>query len=221
MLEHINKTRACHIVTIEDPIEYIYEDKKALVSQREIGIDVETFDLALKYLMRQDPDVILIGEMRDQETFQAALQASETGHLVLGTIHASGASQTIGRILDLFPADGRGRIRQSLAFNLRAVICQKLLPCLLKSIDRIPATEVMLVNPSIRQLIEEERDGEIIEVIRSSETSGMHGFTRSLLNLIETDQIDPKIAYENAPNVEELKMMMKGISSSRSGLLGH
>ena len=220
MLEHINRTRPCHIVTMEDPIEYIYEDKKALVSQREIGIDVESFDVALKYLMRQDPDVILVGEMRDHETFQAALQASETGHLVFGTIHASSAAQTLGRILDLFPPEARDRVRQSLAFNLRSVICQKLLPSIGKGIDSIPATEVLLVNPSIRKCIEESRDAEINDVIRGSEADGMHSFTRSLLALIEADLIDPKIAYENAPNVDELKMLMKGISSSRAGLLG-
>jgi twitching motility protein PilT len=220
MLEHINKTRPCHIVTIEDPIEYIYVDKKALVSQREIGIDVESFEFGLKYLMRQDPDVILIGEMRDRETFQAALQASETGHLVFGTIHASGAANTVGRILDLFPVEGRNRVRQSLAFNLRAVICQKLLPCLTEDIDRIPATEIMIANPSVRQLISEERDPEINEVIRSNEVEGMHSFTASLLELIEADRIDPRVAYEHASNVEELKMAMKGISASRSGLLG-
>ena len=220
MLEHINKTRACHVVTIEDPIEYIYEDKKALISQREIGIDVEDFTFALKYLMRQDPDVILIGEMRDHETFQAALQAAETGHMVLGTIHASSAPQTIGRILDLFPPDARDRVRQSLAFNLRAVICQKLLPSIAEGIDRIPAAEILIINPSARQMIEDGRDAELNEIIRSNERDGMQSFTKSLLDLIEADRIDPKVAYENAPNVDELKMLMKGISSSRSGLLG-
>ncbi len=221
MLEHVNKNHACHIVTIEDPIEYIYEDKKALVSQREIGIDVETFETALKYLMRQDPDVILIGEMRDHETFQAALQVSETGHLVFGTIHAAGAAQAVGRILDLFPEEERNRIRQALAFNLRAVVCQRLLPSIAKGIDRIPATEILLSTPSVRQLIEEGRDTELDEIIGTSQLGGMHSFTQSLLKLIEEDKIDPKVAYENAPNAEELKMLMKGISASRSGLIGH
>jgi len=221
MLERINKTRPCHIVTIEDPIEYLYEDKKALINQREIGIDVETFELALKYLMRSDPDVVLIGEMRDRETFQAALHATETGHAVFGTIHASSAAQTIGRILDLFPPDSRDLIRQSLAFNLYAVICQKLLPCLVEGIDRIPAVEILITNPSVRQLIREGRDGELSDVIRSQEQEGMRTFTRSLLELIQKDYVDPKVAYEIAPNVDELKMLMKGISASRTGLLGH
>lgn len=220
MLEHINKSRPCHIVTIEDPIEYLYQDKKALVSQREIGIDAESFESALKYLMRQDPDVVLIGELRDRETFQAALQASETGHVVFGTVHASGAAQTVGRILDLFPPDGRDLVRQTLAFNLRSIICQKLLPCIVDGIDRIPAVEILISNPSTRQLIEEGRDAELSDVIRSHEREGMQSFTMSLLELIEKDYLDPKVAYENAPNVDELKMLMKGIVASRSGILG-
>lgn len=220
MLQYINKTRACHIVTIEDPIEYLYEDHKALVNQREMGIDVPSFEEALKALMREDPDVVLIGEMRDRETFQAALQVSETGHLVFGTVHASSASQTIGRILDLFPIESRGRVRQSLAFNCRAIICQMLLPSVIEGVDRVPAVEILLSTPSMRQLILEERDPELPDLIRASENDGMLSFTRSLLTLIEKDYIDAKTAYESAPNVDELKMVMKGISAGRSGLIG-
>jgi twitching motility protein PilT len=219
MLQHINRTRACHILTIEDPIEYLYAGQKAIVSQREIGIDVPDFTDALKFLTREDPDVILIGEMRDTETFSAALQASETGHLVLGTVHASSSSQTLGRILDLFHADSRKLIRQSLSFNLRAIVCQKLLPSIAKGVDRVPAVEILMTNAVVRQLIEEERDGELPDVIRANERDGMQSFTRSLLNLIETNFVDPKVAYEVAPNVDELKMLMKGISAGRSGLL--
>lgn len=219
MLEHINSTRACHIVTIEDPIEYLYTSKRALISQREVGIDVADFQLALKYLMREDPDVVLIGELRDHETFQAALQASETGHLVFATVHASNASQTIGRILDLFPADTRDMMRQSLAFNLRAIVCQKLLPSIAKGVDRIPAVEIMLQNPSVRQYISESRENELPDLIRAQEREGMKSFTSSLLDLIERNQVDPKVAYSAAPNVDELKMLMKGISSGRTGLI--
>jgi twitching motility protein PilT len=220
MLEYINKRRPCHVVTVEDPIEYIYDDKKAVISQREIGIDVESFESALKYLMREDPDVVLIGEMRDRETFQAALQATETGHLVFGTVHASGAAQTIGRILDLFPSDSRDLIRQSLAFNLQAVICQKLLPSVMEGLDRVPAVEILLTNPSTRQLILEGRDGELPDLIRAHERDGMQSFTMSLLHLIEKDYLDPKVAYEAAPNVDELKMLMKGITAAHAGLIG-
>ncbi|MDY7010527.1 MAG: PilT/PilU family type 4a pilus ATPase [Planctomycetota bacterium] len=220
MLEHINQTRPCHIVTIEDPIEYLYSDAKALINQREVGIDIPDFSSALKYLMREDPDVVLIGEMRDRETFGAALQAAETGHLVFGSIHSSGAAQTIGRILDLFDPESRDLVRQSLGFNLRAIICQRLLPCLAKGIDRVPAVEILLNNPSARQIIEEKRDAELFEVIRSGEYEGMQDFTASLLELVEKDYVDPKVAYEVAPNPDELKMRMKGISASRTGLRG-
>ena len=220
MLEHINRTRQCHIVTIEDPIEYIYEDKKALVSQREIGIDVESFEYGMKYLMREDPDVVLIGELRDKDTFQAALQATETGHLVFGTVHASSAPQTIGRILDLFSHDVRDSIRQTLAFNFRAIICQKLLPSVRDDVERVPACEIMLSNPSVRQLIQDKRDNELPDLIRAHERQGMMSFTRSLLELIESDLVDPNVAYEVAPNVDELKMLMKGITTSQAGLIG-
>ena len=220
MIDHVNRTRSCHIVTIEDPIEYLYEDKKALVSQREIGIDVESFDMALKYLLREDPDVVLIGEMRDRDTFQAALQASETGHLVFGTVHASSAPQTIERVLALFPEGSRELVRQSFAFNLKAIICQRLLPSIKQGVDRVPSLEILLMNPSVRQLIEEGRDAEITDVIRSNEQSGMQTFTKSLLDLIESEMIDPRIAYEVAPNPDELKMRLKGISTGHSGLLG-
>jgi twitching motility protein PilT len=220
MINYINRTRPCHIVTIEDPIEFLYEDQKALISQREVGIDVESFETALKYLMREDPDVVLIGEMRDRDTFEAALQASETGHLVFGTVHASSAPQTVERVLALYPEGSRSLIRQSLAFNLKSIICQRLLPSIAEDIDRIPAVEVLMMNPSVRQLIEEERDAEIIDVIRANEQHGMQTFTKSLLDLIEGDYIDPHVGYEVAPNPDELKMRLKGISSGHSGLLG-
>jgi twitching motility protein PilT len=220
MLEYINQRRACHILTIEDPIEYLYTDKKALVSQREIGIDVETFESALKYLPREDPDIVLIGEMRDHETVQSALQVSETGHLVFGTVHASSAAQTIERVLALFPADTRDLIRQSMSFNLQAVVCQKLLPSIAEGVDRVPAVEVMLASPVVRQFIEEAREQELADVIRSHESEGMQSFTKSLLELIESEYIDPRVGYEVAPNPDELKMRLKGITAGHSGLIG-
>ena len=220
MLEQINRNRPCHIVTIEDPIETLFENKKALISQREIGIDVPTFELALKYLMREDPDVVLIGEMRDHDTFLSALQAAETGHLVFGTVHASSAGQTVNRVLDLFPADAREAYRQTLANNIRAIVCQKLLPSVHPDVSRIPAVEIMLTNATVRQLIEDGREGELSDVIYSHEREGMLGFNSSLLKLIEENYLDPKVAYEVAPNPDELKMRMKGISAGRSGLIG-
>ena len=218
MLQHINQTRACHIMTLEDPIEYLHENDKALVSQREIGIDVPDFNTALKYVLREDPDVVLIGELRDLDTFSAALQVAETGHLVLGTVHASRASQTVGRLMDLFPADARQRIRQLIGFNLRAIVCQKLLPSIHKNIDRVPACEVLLVDHHVRKLIAEGRDADLDEAIRSHELEGMRTFSKSLHDLIETGLIEPSVAYDAAPNIDELQMMLKGISASRAGL---
>jgi twitching motility protein PilT len=139
---------------------------------------------------------------------------------VYGTVHASTAPQTIGRVLDLFTPESRDRVRTSLAYNIRAIICQKLLPGLKDEAPRVPAVEVLLTNPTVRQLIEDGRDPELMDVIRSAETQGMQSFTKSLLKLIQDEYIEPKIAYEVAPNVDELKMLMKGISTGQGGLLG-
>lgn len=220
MIDQINATRACHIVTIEDPIEFLYEDKKAFINQREVGIDVADFPKALKYLMREDPDVVLIGELRDNETFEAALNAAETGHLVFGTIHASSGPSTIARLLELFPEEARALIRTSLVFNLQAVICQKLLPTIHPKFPRIPAVEIMICNSTIRKLIEEERDSDIASVIRASHNEGMVDFTESLRKLVEAEFISVKTAYAVAPNPDELKMRLKGISVSSGGIIG-
>ncbi len=220
MINEINANRACHIVTIEDPIEYIFDDDKAFINQREIGIDVQDFHAALKYLMREDPDVVLVGEMRDRETFEAAMHAAETGHLVFGTIHASSAAQTITRILDLFPEGARALTRQSLVFNLKAVICQKLLKSIHPDRGRMPCCEIMITNASIRKLIAESRDFEITSVLKASKEEGMQDFTEALHDLIQTEYIDLKTAMEVAPNPDELKMRLKGITSGASAILG-
>ncbi len=219
MINHINANRACHIVTVEDPIEYIFEDDKAFINQREIGIDVKDFHVALKYLMREDPDVVLVGEMRDRETFEAAMHAAETGHLVLGTIHASSASQTITRILDLFPEGARALTRQSLVFNLKAVVCQKLLPSIHPDRGRIPCCEIMITNASIRKLIAEGRDFEITTVLKSAREEGMQDFTEAIYELIRDEYLDLKVAMEVAPNPDELKMRLKGIRSGAGAIL--
>jgi len=220
MIDYINERYPVHIVTIEDPIEYLFTDKKACINQREIGIDVEDFHTALKYLMREDPDVVLIGEMRDQETFSAALHAAETGHLVFGTIHASSAAQTISRLLDLFPEGSRRLVRQSLEFNLQAIICQKLIPSIKPGVPVVPAVEIMISNPAIRKLIREERDNEIIDVIRASYDAGMIDFTEHLRQLVVNGFIDHQTAYEAAPNPDELRMALKGIRAAAVGILG-
>lgn len=220
MINYINKTRACHIVTLEDPIEYVFTDDKAFINQREIGIDVKDFHQALKYLMREDPDVVLVGEMRDRDTFEAAIHAAETGHLCFGTIHASSASQTMTRILDLFPEDARAQVRQALMFNLKAVVAQKLLPSIHPSRPRVPCCEIMIANPSIRKLIAEGRDFEITTVLKSALQEGMQDFTEALYNLVQEEYLDVRVALEVAPNPDELKMRMKGIRSGGRGLLG-
>jgi twitching motility protein PilT len=220
LVDYINEREPVHIVTIEDPIEYLFTDKKATINQREIGIDVRDFHAALKYLMREDPDVVLIGEMRDRETFSAAIHAAETGHLCFGTIHASSAAQTIIRLLDLFPEAERRQVRQALEFNLRAIICQKLIPSVKEGVHLVPAVEVMLANPSVRKLIREERDNEMIDVIRASYDDGMVDFTEHLRRLVESGYIDHATAYESAPNPDELRMALKGIRSASGGILG-
>jgi len=220
MIDYINERWPVHIVTIEDPIEYLFTDKKAVINQREVGIDVPDFHAALKYLMREDPDVVLIGEMRDIETFSAAVHAAETGHLVFGTIHASSAAQTISRILDLFPVNERRAVRQALEFNLQAVICQKLIRSCKEGVDLVPTVEIMISNPSIRKLIREERDNELINVIRASYDAGMVDFTEHLRQLVEAGYIDHETAYEAAPNRDELKMALKGIRSTTAAILG-
>ncbi len=220
ILEQINHTRACHLITLEDPIEFLFEDKRAFVNQREIGIDVPDFHTALKYLMREDPDVILIGEMRDQETFSAAMAAAETGHLVFGTIHASSAAGTLTRILELFPEGARSMVRTSLSFNLQAVVCMKLLPGVNPRIPRVPCCEIMVCNGTIRKLIADARDSQIPTVIKNAANEGMIDFTESLRRLVDRELISAKTAYAVAPNPDELKMRLKGISVSGGGIIG-
>lgn len=219
MIDHINRTRAEHIITIEDPIEFLYVDKKSIVSQREIGIDVHDWSDALKTLMRQDPDVVVVGEMRDQQTVTAAMRAAETGHLVFGTMHANNAGQTIQRLLDMFPQEERDLIRQAFALTMRAVISQELLPGIRKDVRRLPAVEILINTPIIRKLISEERESDISSAIRAAYGEGMQDFTESLRKLVEEEFIELKTAMQYAPNVEELKMALKGIRSTASGIL--
>jgi len=219
MIDHINRTRSCHIVTVEDPIEYLFKDKKAIVSQREVGIDTQDFEQALTYLMRQDPDIVFIGEMRDARTVIAGMRASETGHLVFGTMHSANASQAVHRLLDLFPPGERDLTRQTLSLAVKAIISQILLPCLKEGVDRIPAVEILLANPAVRKLISEGRETDLPSVIRACREEGMLDFTDNLCELVKNGSIDPKDAYRYAPSVEELKMALKGIRTTAEGIL--
>lgn len=219
MLDHIAKTRACHIITIEDPIEYLYKDGKAIISQREIGIDVPSYEEALIYLMRQDPDVVLVGEMRDAQTVTAGMRAAETGHLVFGTLHSANAAQAIHRILDLFPPSERDLARQALAISIKAVISQVLIPSIKEGIGRVPAVEVLLSNPTVRKLISEGREADLPSIIRSCQREGMQDLTDHLCELVKAGIIDPKEAYKYAPNQDELRMALKGIRTVAEGIL--
>lgn len=222
MIQYVNQRRRCHILTIEDPIEYLFKDDKSVINQREVGIDVKNWEIALKHAVRQDPDVILVGEMRDRDTFSAAVHAAETGHMVFGTIHASSSSSTISRILDLFPAEDHHAIRQSLSFNLRAVIAQKLVKTTdewqKKQIGRVPINEIMIVNPSVRKAISESQDERLADIIKSCENEGMQDFTKALVDRVEGEMITREAAFEIAPNPDALKMALKGIKLPVSGL---
>ncbi len=219
MLDYINKTRSCHIVTIEDPVEYLIRDKKAIVSQREIGIDVEDFEQALKYLMRQDPDVVCIAEMRDAKSITAGMRAAETGHLVFGTMHSSSATHAVQRLLDLFPPNERDLARQTLSVAVKAIISQILMPSIKEGVDRIPAVEILLANPSARKLIYEGRETELPTLIRSCKKEDMQDFTDTLVELIQNGSVEPREAYKHAPNIDELKMALKGIRADITGIL--
>jgi len=211
LLNYINTHRKEHIITLEDPIEYLIEDRKSIVSQREIGIDVQNFEVALKRVVRQDPDIILLGELRDEASFDAGLMAAETGHLVFGTLHASSAPGTIGRILDLFPGERENQIRQLLRFNLNAVVAQKLVPSCHEDHELVPAVEIMFVNSMVRKLIKEKEDKQIHDVLTSGDYDDMQDFNQSIMQLLENGYIDQKTALKHSPNPEQLKMKLRGI----------
>ena len=219
MLQWINQNYRKHILTLEDPIEYMFSEEKCLVNQREVGIDVRDFEVGMRHAVREDPDIILLGEMRDRETFATAIQAAETGHLVLGTIHASGAASTIGRILDLFPQDLHAAIRSTMAFNMKAIIAQKLIPSIKKDVGRVPTCEIMTFSPTVRKLILDEEDQKLPDAIRLGAKEGMQDFTMSLKQLIDDELIDRQSAFEVAPNVDALKMALKGIDVAQAGIL--
>src|SRR4051794_5691220 len=223
MLQYMNERERLHIVTIEDPIEYTFKDDKCIINQREVGIDVIDWDVALKHAVRQDPDVILVGEMRDRETFSAAMHAAETGHLVFGTIHAGTAPSTVGRLLDLFPREMHSSLRQSLAFNLKAIVAQKLLPTTkemtAKGTTRVPTNEILRSNPTVRKLLLNEEDNKLGDAIRIGKEEGMMDFTESLRQLVVAEKVERAVAFEVAPSPEALKMALKGITISQPGIL--
>lgn len=219
MLNWINRNYRKHILTLEDPVEFVYTEDKCLINQREIGLDVKDFGHGMRQAVREDPDVMLLGEMRDHETFLTAIQAAETGHLVFGTIHASSAPTTIGRILDLFPEEMHAALRSAMAFNMRGIVAQKLLPSIRPGVARVPAVEVMTFTPMIQKLILEAEDNKLPDAVRMGIAEGMQDFTFSLKSLIDQDLIDRPTAFAVAPNKDALKMALKGIDVSQPGIL--
>lgn len=219
MLDYVNEHRNEHIITIEDPVEFVFKPKKSVISQREIGLDIPDIAEALRFVVRQDPDVVFIGEMRDGNTMLAAIQAAETGHLVMGSIHCSDAPQVLSRILEYFPQDQHEFIRSSLSSSLAAVCCQKLLPAIDEKIGLVPATEVLLANSLVREKIRRAEDSDLPDIIGSSVEDGMRNFTYSLAELLEKEMVYFDVAMEYAPNREALQSSLQGIKTSGHGLV--
>ncbi|MCX7413786.1 MAG: PilT/PilU family type 4a pilus ATPase [Planctomycetia bacterium] len=214
MLNYVNQTYRKHILTLEDPIEFVFTEDKCLINQREIGTDVKNFEVGMKHAVREDPDIILVGELRDVETFKTAIHAAETGHLVFGTIHAASASSCIGRILDLFPQEEHPAIRSAIAFNMKGIVAQKLLKSIKPGVSRVPVCELMFFDVLVRKYVLEEQEHLLADHIKKSAIDGMQDFTMSLKSLIDQGLIDRNDALEIAPNREALMMAIKGIGVS-------
>ena len=206
LIDEINHERADHILTIEDPIEYLFQQDRSIIDQREVGIDTKDFITALRSAFRQDPDVIMVGEMRDAETIGAALTAAETGHLIFSTLHTNNAAQTIDRIIDTFPAEQQGQVRNQLAMTLTGVVSERLIPRL--EGGRIPAIEVMIATPAIRNLIREKKTHEVDLVIETSADDGMLSLNRSLAELAKKREISLENAELYSSNAAELRMLI-------------
>ena len=216
LIDHINATEACHVMTLEDPIEFVHENKLALINQREIAVDSSNFASALKHVLRQDPDVILIGEMRDAESASVALTAAETGHLVFGTLHTQDAPESLERLINLFPTDRVGQIRMQLSLGLRAIICQKLLPRV--GGGRTAALEILINSPRIKKLILDGDTTKIPAAIQSSRPEGMQTFNQALVDLVKAGKVAEAEALRISPKPDELKMNLKGIYSGTSAM---
>jgi len=212
IVNYINSTRSVHIITIEDPIEFLHRDKKSIVSQRELGEDTLDYPAALKHIVRQDANVILVGEMRDLATMAAALTAAQLGSLVLSTVHTIDAVQTITRVIDLFPPYQQNQVRLQLADTLRAVISQRLLPRL-DGKGRVPAVEVLVVTPLVRKLIEESRIGEVPDTMEKGEYYGMQTFNQALQKLYSKKLVKLEEALACASNPEEFLLYIRGIDT--------
>jgi twitching motility protein PilT len=215
MVEHINSNFKKHIVTLEDPIEFVFEDNQCVIEQREVGLDTANFYGALKHVLRQDPDIIMLGEMRDAVTFTAAMSAADTGHLVFSTLHTTTAAQSVMRILDFFKADEREQIRRQLAGTLRGVICQRMVPTIEGKMT--PALEIMTNSPVVRKMIEENRLDKLSTAVETGADDGMITFNQCLFNLVKSGRITEKEALSKATNPQALEMNFKGIFLNEGG----
>jgi len=215
MIEHINANFKKHIITLEDPIEFVFEDNQCVIEQREVGLDTGSFHQALKHILRQDPDVIMLGEMRDAISFAAAMSAADTGHLVLSTLHTTTASQSITRILEFFKADEREQVRRQLAATLRGVVCQRMVPTVEGKM--MPALEIMINSPLIKKMLEENRLEKLTAAIETGVDDGMLTFNQSLFNLVKAGRITEKEALAKASNPQALEMNFKGIFLNEGG----
>jgi twitching motility protein PilT len=219
MVDHINETRSCHIISIEDPVEYSFRQKQSIISQREIGLDLEAFADGLRAAVREDPDVIFVGELRDRETVLAALQAAETGHVVFGTLHTADTMQSLTRMLEFFPRDQHDFIRSAISNGLKAITAQRLLPAIDPKILRVPATEVLLAEMVVKEKIRDGEEDDLPAVISGSRAAGMHNFTMSLADLVEKELVYLDTAMEFAPNREQLIGHVRGIKATAQTLV--
>ena len=232
MIEHLNNSTRKHIVTLEDPIEFVFEENQCLIEQRELALDTMSFQRGMKSALRQDPDVIMVGEMRDAISFQTSMSAADTGHTVISTMHTTSASSSVGRILEYFKQDERDTIRRQLAGTLRAVVCQRMVPTAVGGMR--PALEIMINTVTIRKAIEENQLGKLLAIIENSrkivdtdgvtrwedQGEGMMSFNQCLFNLMADGIITEERALEKATNPQQLKMWMEGIYTSSGGITG-
>ena len=215
MVDKINSERSEHIVTIEDPIEFVHQHKKCMVNQREIFSDSHSFKNALKYILRQDPDVVLVGEMRDLETIAAALTVAETGHLTLGTLHTNSCAQTMNRIIDVFPTNQQDQVRAQLALVLEGVLCQQLIPTS-DGRGRAMAMEIMVATPAVRNLIREEKIHQLYSAMQAGQKFGMQTMNQSLLNLIQRGRISRDDALNRTTDPQELLHLLAGLTPGKA-----
>ena len=215
MIEHINGNFKKHIITLEDPIEFVFEDNQCVIEQREVGLDTQSFHHALKHILRQDPDIIMLGEMRDSISFAAAMSAADTGHLVLSTLHTTTAAQSINRILDFFKAEEREQVRRQLAATLRGVVCQRMITTVENRLT--PALEILINSPLVKKMLEENRLDKLAAAIETSADDGMITFNQSLFNLVKSGRVSEKEALAKASNPQALEMNFKGIFLNEGG----